>query len=199
MVLDGIKSILENEGIERFYILGSSWGGTVAQCFTYKYPNTAEKIVLSNTGAYSSKLVLFALKMHLKSVLKKPRQKVLDQYGETVLKLLSKPDFLAMFWKGIMDQYYGELFTYEDYIAMIKQQIDYIEDYARKLITEPKFKGSVLIISAKDETAATKKVRKRTTSLYKDSSFVEFETGGHAVAAVHPEAYKKAVNDFIKS
>jgi pimeloyl-ACP methyl ester carboxylesterase len=195
-LLDGIKRILDNESVSNCTMTGSSWGGNLVQCLTYKYPNIADKIILSNTGAMSSRLILPALKLHLKSTKKKPAEKVLAEYKKRVLALLSRPPEYSAFWASLIERFYTELFTYEDYITLIENQIGYLERYAFK-ISEKTCKKPVLYILTKDETASSKKVRENVKKLYPNIVCKEFETGGHAVALAHPDEFRETVGAFL--
>lgn len=46
---NGILSILSKEGIDQFYVVGTSMGGYIAQCLMEKYPQRVKKAVLGNT------------------------------------------------------------------------------------------------------------------------------------------------------
>lgn len=196
-VIDGIKFIIEHESIQNCYMIGSSWGGSMVQCFTYKYPEIADKIVLSNTGAIFSKLMIPVLKLHKKMLGLQSKEKVLSDYKKKALGFWSKPQIYQKFWANLIERFYTELFTYEDYVALIQNQIDYLERYAFKLIEKSAYKKPVLIISSKDETASTKKVRNKVKDLYEQQKYYEFDVGGHAVALAHPKEYKQLVQDFL--
>lgn len=49
-MLSGLAAILEREGFERTAVLGSSFGGIVAQAFRLRFPERTTRVVLSSTG-----------------------------------------------------------------------------------------------------------------------------------------------------
>lgn len=196
-VLDGIRSILDTESVSHSYMMGSSWGGSMVQCFTYKYPDAADRIVLSNTGSVYSKLMIPALKLHRMSIARKSRDKVLSDYKKKILQLWSKPPEYAPFWADLIERYYTALFSYKDYVALIDNQVDYLERYAFSLIDRPTYMKPTLIISSEDETASTKKVRDKVRDLYQNHTYHEFKVGGHAVALSNPEEFRRLVCEFL--
>ena len=197
-VIDGVKRILEHENMHNCHMMGSSWGGSMVQCMTYKYPDIADKIVLSNTGSVYSKLMIPALKLHKRMIMKQPKEKVLSDYRKKAMELWSKPPEYKEFWSGLLHRFYSELFGYDDYVALIQNQIDYIERYAFNLLKDPHYKKPVLIITSKDETASTRKVRSKVREIYENHRYYEFEIGGHAVALRNPDEYRKLVCSFFE-
>jgi pimeloyl-ACP methyl ester carboxylesterase len=197
-VLDGVKCILDHESIDHCFMIGSSWGGSMVQCFSYKYPDVADKIVLSNTGSMYSKAMIPALKLYKFIIRVKKKEKVMAQWREQVLTLLGQPPAYRAFWEGLLDRFYEELFSYEDYVTMIQNQIEYMERYAFPMIKNPRYKKPVLIISSQDETAQTKAVRDKVRELYENHTYYEFDMGGHAVAIANPEKYKEIVLRFLE-
>ena len=49
-VLDGLRHILEREGLDSTDILGGSFGGLIAQAFLRRFPQRTRRVVLSATG-----------------------------------------------------------------------------------------------------------------------------------------------------
>lgn len=198
VVLDGVKYILDHESIDHCFMIGSSWGGSMVQCFSYKYPEILDKIVLSNTGAMYGKALIPALKLYKFMMRVKKKEKVMAAWREQALKLLGQPPAYRAFWEGLMDRFYEELFSYEDYVTMIENQIEYMQRYAFQMIENHRYKKPVLIISSRDETAQTKAVRDKVRELYENHTYYEFDTGGHAVAIENPEQYREIVLRFLE-
>ena len=51
---DGLAAILDAEGVGRADVLGSSFGGFVAQTFARRHPDRVRRLVLANTGSPAS-------------------------------------------------------------------------------------------------------------------------------------------------
>ncbi len=50
-LVDGVAGIVDAEGLAQVDVLGSSFGGFVAQCFVRRYPSRVRRLLLANTGA----------------------------------------------------------------------------------------------------------------------------------------------------
>jgi hypothetical protein len=50
-LVDGLIGIVNAEGLAQVDVLGSSFGGFVAQCFVRRHPSRVGRLILANTGA----------------------------------------------------------------------------------------------------------------------------------------------------
>ena len=100
---DGLRAILDAEGIGQVAILGASFGGAVAQIFVRRYPDRVSELILSNTGvplaylALPVRITYWIAKMMpwvlTSKLLRKPLLKTMDQSGAD-----------HAFWAGYLDE-----------------------------------------------------------------------------------------------
>lgn len=55
-----VSTVLDGEGLDRAHIVGSAFGGMIAQCFAAKFPQRVQSLVLSNSAAVQSDPVVWA-------------------------------------------------------------------------------------------------------------------------------------------
>jgi pimeloyl-ACP methyl ester carboxylesterase len=171
---DGIDAILDREMINTFCVAGSSWGGQIAQVAAMKYVDRVQKAVLANTGISAGIVLSLLLRLHRWSVRRKDPQKVVEDFRIRALKLLGDSGEGGSFWRAVFDDLYTQYMTYEDYLSLIDTQIDYVERYA-PAVRRQGFARPVLILTSKDETAGTPKMRSELLRVYPHARFHEFE------------------------
>jgi pimeloyl-ACP methyl ester carboxylesterase len=194
----GVDAILDGEGIREFSVAGSSWGGQLAQVAAIRYADRMRKVVLASTGISSGGVLSLLLRMHRRSVGKKNPEAVVEGFRARALKMLEDSPAAASFWRAVFDDLYTRYMSYEDYLSLIDTQIDYVERYApevlRRRISKP-----VLVLTSRDETAGTVRMRRGLLRAYPHAQFHEFQAGGHHPALLHLEEYRRVVEAFLSN
>ncbi|MBN2049875.1 MAG: alpha/beta hydrolase [Spirochaetales bacterium] len=196
-LLRGINRVLLELDIREAHCIGSSWGGCIAQSYAHLFPSSVKKLVLANTGMPSGFLYRFILRRYIKGLKEQKSAALLDGYRRQVLKLLSVPAEQAELWKAVIADLFPVLFTFRDYETLIRNQLDYIEDFVPEIAGN---KSSIpcLVITSANETAGNRKMRKNLLSSYRSCGLKEFLDGGHAPPILYPEEYREAVTSFLR-
>ena len=193
--LEGIEEILKVKRLDQLYVMGNSFGGVVAQCYADLYPHRVKKLVLINTLSGTTALLtkFFRLSCRINSIL--PPKTALNFYKKQLLTILSIPKSNKEFWKAFLDDaFFGE-YTYEDYVSLQKNQLDYMENYSN--LPDP-YKGEVIIINSKDDISTIKTLKKKLYERYPHASEYKFEIGGHLPSLSRPPEFKKVIDSFLR-
>lgn len=193
---EGIDVILEGEKIDAFCVAGSSWGGQIAQVAALLYADRVQKAVLANTGISAGIAVSLFLRLYRWSVRRKDHRIVMEDFRARALKMLDDSGEAVLFWEAVFNDLYAQYMSYDDYVSLLDTQIDYVHKYMRA-VRRCGFAKPVLILASKDETAGSTKMRKELLRAYPHAHFHEFEAGGHHPALLHPEEYRRVVENFL--
>ena len=196
---DGVELILDREGIGAFSAAGSSWGGSLVQAAIIRFGTRVQRAIMANTGMRSGKMMVFLLRLHRRMTAKKAPAAVVEDFRTLALKLLGSSEETRGFWEAVFDDLYVGTMTKDDYMSLIDTQIDYVENYAKEAFRRG-FGGPVLILSARDETAGSRKDRDMLMLMraYPDARVHIFAAGGHHPALMHFEEYARVVEDFLR-
>lgn len=196
-LLRTLYALLQTLKVDKAFCLGTSWGGCMAQVFAHLFPDTIQKLVLANTGMPNSPFFRFLFRLYLSGIKERKAEKILKIYNEQILKLLTVPEEQAELWKAIIEDFYPSSFTFQDYKTLIMNQGDYLNRFAPDIAKHPST-IPCLIITSKNETAGSAKIRENLISCYPAAVIKEFEGGGHAPPVLFPEEYKTAVLSFLR-
>jgi pimeloyl-ACP methyl ester carboxylesterase len=193
---DGIKGILDREGVQSAYVVGGSYGGMLAQVFTHLQPDMVSRLVLSHTYPPVSKrarsvepamrmfriLPMFLVKKMLRDRMigilpPKPSPELLlvaAQIRETVDTRLTRQAALSTFMR-MMD---------------FDQQIYTPSDLAN-------WQGKTMIMLAEDDPTTPESLRKSLLDLYPGARLHLFKGSGHATAILESEEYIRVIEEFL--
>jgi pimeloyl-ACP methyl ester carboxylesterase len=194
-ILNGIEKIVKNKKLNKFYVMGHSFGGIVAQCYADLYPHRVKKLVLVNTLSGTTKFITKVFKLNCKVFSLFHPKTALNLYKKQLISLLGIPKSNKEFWKAFLNDTFFNYYTYDDYINLQKNQWDYMKNYSN--LPDP-YKGEVLIINSKDDKSAIKPLKNKLYERYPAAEVYSFETGGHIPSWSRPEEYKKLIKDFLK-
>lgn len=207
--LDGLRKAL---GFEKWNVLGHSYGGMVAQAYALEYPNSVDKLILSNTF-YSGEMWQEndnnsnnEIKNQFPEVwakLMKLRDEGYNSSSPEHQKAYSVPSGLLYFYDasnaykmkpdtGFNPQVYYTLVGYDgDFI--IGGDIAKL-DFRTKL---KNLKMPVLIIEGRFDRVAVPSWSIKYNEYAPQAKFVMFEKSGHNPYVEEKEKYFKLLNEFL--
>lgn len=190
----GINTICASEGVDKVHVLGTSFGGWVAQCFVRQYPDTAKTVVLSNTsgpGAISTTLIRIGGIMTLLT----PEWLLQKTFQRNFANLFSIPDQEREFWKAYLKELSLKT-TKNDVIMQQKCGSDFNTHTFTKddLLDWP---GNLLIIESDNDPAFSPQVREALKALYPQAQIHTFHNAGHTPGYTNPEEYISVVRKFL--
>ncbi len=194
---EGIKGILEKEKARRIILMGSSFGGWLAQVFVRKYPGMVKKLILSNTSAPES-------------VMSRPLLEytrfILPKYPEKILKLIYKRSYLKIlsevgedekqFWKALITELLFFYTTKKEIITMFSTISDFAKNYHFSTGDLIRWRGKVLIIESSDDIHKDDS-RSILKDLYPRAAVKTLKDAVHTAGYTAPPEYVRAVKDFL--
>ena len=193
-LMRGIADIMERECIDQGHILGTSFGGWIAQCFVRSYPQKVKTLILSNTsGSYWLSLNL--LRIARVATVVYPSWLFRIAFRRNYFKLLSIPDSEREFWKAYIEELSLNT-TREDIISQQECTHDFIRNYVFSKDDLVDWPGRILILESDDDPAFKVDVREELKALYPAAQVHTFYKAGHTPGYTNPEEYISVVKDF---
>jgi pimeloyl-ACP methyl ester carboxylesterase len=197
--VEGIKGILEKEKARRIILMGSSFGGWLAQVFVRKHPGAVKKLILSNTSTPDSVMS--------RSLLEYTRF-TLPRYPEKILKLIYKRSYLKIlsevgedekqFWKALITELLCYYTTKKEIITMFSAIRDFARNYSFNVDDLKRWRGKILIIESSDDIHKDDS-REKLRDLYPRAEVKTLKDAGHTAGYTAPPAYVRAVKNFLSA
>ena len=196
---EGIRGILDKEKARRIILMGSSFGGWLAQVFVRKYPGMVKKLILSNTSTPESVMSRPLLEYTRFS---------LPRYPEKILKLIYKRSYLKIlsevgedekqFWKALITELLFYYTTKKEIITMFSTIRDFARNYSFSIDDLKRWRGKVLIIESSDDIHKDDS-KDRLKSLYPRAKIKTLKDAGHTAGYTAPPEYVREVKNFLSS
>ena len=194
---EGIKGIMEKEKARRIILMGSSFGGWLAQLFVRKHPGMIKKLILSNTSTPDSVMS--------RSLLEYTRF-TLPRYPEKILKFIYKKSYLKIlsevgedekqFWKALITELLFYYTTKKEIITMFSTIQDFAKNYRFSVDDLKRWRGKILIIESSDDIHKDDS-RNRLRDLYPRAKIKTLKDAGHTAGYTAPPEYVRAVKKFL--
>ncbi|GAF87220.1 unnamed protein product [marine sediment metagenome] len=195
--VEGIKGIMEKEKARRIILMGSSFGGWLAQVFVRKHPEMIKKLILSNTSTPDSVMS--------RSLLEYTRF-TLPRYPEKILKFIYKKSYLKIlsevgedekqFWKALITELLFYYTTKKEIITMFTTIRDFAKNYRFSVDDLKRWRGKILIIESSDDIHKDDS-RNRLRDLYPRAKIKTLKDAGHTAGYTAPPEYVRAVKKFL--
>lgn len=192
---DGLAAILDAEDVDDADVLGSSFGGFVAQCLVRRHPARVRRLVLPNTGAPgTSPLPGLAVLVRLFALL--PEGLARRATGWNWRRWLVVPPTERAFWHGLLGELLATRLCKADLVAALAELLDYSRQRFAPgdLATWP---GRILLIESARDEAFPPAARAALRALYPQARVLTFPGAGHAVMLTRPDVYVAAVRAFL--
>jgi pimeloyl-ACP methyl ester carboxylesterase len=197
-LVDGMIDILNTERIEQVDLLGSSFGGFVAQCFVRGYPERVRDLILANTGVPgTSPLPGLSLLIKLFELL--PEDLVRQATGWNWRRWFKAPKEERAFWLGLIDEILATQLTKADLVNALREMLDYATHYRFTSHDLALWPGRVLLIESEQDEAFSPAARRALRAVHPHAQVHTFGGAGHAVMVTAPQAYLRAVLTFLQA
>lgn len=198
-IVEGVRRIMEDEGIPRTNVYGASFGGYVAQCFVYLHPELSAKAILSNTmapGDYQRTASVQTIMMQLLSLLPERLLNYLIYIKNR--PLLDVPEAERAFWEALMKEAFTCRFKKADALALNEAVVDFIKNYRFRAESNSQFDGKMLIIESGHDKAFNLKAREKLKATYPGAQVYTFSDAGHTPMMRDPVRYASIIRDFYR-
>ncbi len=186
----GILEILEIENVDKFYAVGTSMGGYIAQYLIATIPNRVEKVVFGNTfppndliateNAIKSKVIPYLPEILISKLAKK-------QLNEKLVPAAKNSKLLKSFLPSLP-------FSKKQFINRFYVVIDGFKATPTKVELKniPK-----LIIESDNDPLIQPELRKKIKELYTNAKVYTFHNEGHFPYINASDKYNKVLKDFL--
>lgn len=196
---DGLAAILDAEGVRQADVLGSSFGGFVAQMFARRHPGRVRRLVLANTGSPSAApLPLLPFLIRFLAVL--PENAVRTLTGWNWRRWFA-PDAQgdAGFWDRLLSDILSRLGK-NDLLSALREMDEFahLPDPGPEAGSRVARPGPVLIIESEEDKAFSPRARAALRALFPAAEVRVFAGAGHGVMATRSADYFDTVREFLR-
>jgi pimeloyl-ACP methyl ester carboxylesterase len=190
--LQGLQSILEQEGIERVALLGGSFGGIIAQAWAHRFPQRTTHLILSGTAPPDpSRLPNHSRTMQILPLIPLP---VIKLFLRIMLRILLR-DSKEPQWRKEYLGLIGSL-TKEDLKSRYQLAMDFDRDCK---VTSLPASVEMLILEGDRDRIADALVREKLRKTYPQARSHIFQGGGHSPMITHTSEWTRVVAGFLQS
>jgi pimeloyl-ACP methyl ester carboxylesterase len=192
--------LLDYLGIERFDLLGGSYGGWMAQSFIRSYPDRIDKVLLSAIGPpnpENSRQLARMMWLFRLAPLGLIRALMSRSFKRLVGKGEATPE--QMLLMAQLQEIMSTRVRKVDILAALRRLIDQTDHYTFHAEDLSEWHGQMLILMASEDPATTPEKREAMQVLYPEAEHVLFEGADHSMAVTHREEYYAAIDRFLST
>lgn len=195
-LLDGLRTVLDCEGIGSTDIVGGSFGGLVAQAFLRRFPQRTRRVVLSASGpAQVERAATNQQWSHRVGWLPAAVSRALLR--AIVRVALKKVTAERRFWRGF---YFDAIAatSRDDLVARYALSADIDAHGPPSLAALQEWHGDILILEGDSDKIARGDARTGLKTLYPDASVRTFAGVGHAISVERRDEWAAAIAAFLR-
>jgi pimeloyl-ACP methyl ester carboxylesterase len=194
-LLDGLRDILDCEGIDSTDIVGGSFGGLIAQAFLRRFPQRTRRVVLSATG--SAKLSRAASNQKWARVMGALPIGVTRALLRAIVRVSLKPvTGDREFWRDFYFRAIAAL-SREECVARYALSADIDRHGPPSPAGLLEWTGAMLILEGDGDRIARAGARDSLKSLYPGARVHTFPGAGHAISAEQRHQWAATIVGFL--
>ena len=196
-LIEGVRTILDDCGVERCCMLGHSLGGFVERAFVQAYPQRVEALIIANSAVYTpGRALLIRAVLPVSFVL--PQSVMLAAVRSKFRSLLKTlPEADREFWMSFVNRSEMVKPQSKSLRNQARCMLDFIRRGWDKPVAVPGWNGRVLIIESSEETGFTLKERQILRALYPGATIHIIQGAGHGSFMTHPQEFNDTVAGFL--
>lgn len=196
-LVTGATAILDAEVVKRVDVMGSSFGGSVAQCFVRAHPERVDRLVLAVTGVrhFVSSATLLYLFTQLMKVL--PASAVRFMMWRLWSTLVTTSPKEQAFWRGLLREILTKQLSKANLVSVTEEIYDFSAHYhfsSRDLASWP---GKILILESDQDKAYSPAIRAETRAVYPQAHVHPFHDAGHTAIMTDTGEFISAIREFL--
>ncbi|ABK01843.1 alpha/beta hydrolase fold protein [Arthrobacter sp. FB24] len=197
---DGLAAILDAEGVKEADVLGSSFGGFVAQVFARRHPERVRRLVLANTGGPAA-APLPGLPLLIRCLAVLPEDAVRFLTGWNWRRwFVTGANGDSKFWDALLGDILSRLGK-ADLLSALREMNDFAHLPAEAVQGVPAAAtppAPVLLIESERDEAFSPRARAALRALYPAAEVRLFAGAGHGVMATRTAEYVETVREFLR-
>jgi len=193
----GAAAILDAEGVERVDVMGSSFGGYVAQCFVRAYPDRVDRLVLASTAVRH--FVSWAAPLYLLARLMKVLPVSVVRFFMWCLwssLFTASPDQQA-FWQGLLKEILMTQLGKADLVCVTATIADFAAHYRFRSGDLAAWPGKILLLESDRDEAYSPALQAETREVYLQAVVHTFHGTGHTAIMTDTDEYIRTIDEFL--
>lgn len=193
----GVAAILDAEGVERVDVIGSSFGGYLAQCFVRAHPARVERLILAETGVRH--FVSWAPSIWLLARLMKvlPSRTVRFLMRRLWFTLFTPPASQRTFWRELMREILTTQLGKANFVSETELLADFSAHCHFSSADLAAWPGKILILESERDEAYSPANRARMRAVYPQAQVHTIRNATHSAIATHTEEYIGTMREFL--
>jgi pimeloyl-ACP methyl ester carboxylesterase len=193
----GVAAILDAEGVERADVIGSSFGGYIAQCFVRAHAARVERLILAETGVrhFVSWAPSIWLLARLISIL--PSRAVRFLMWRLWSTLFTPPASQRDFWRELIRDILTMQLTKANFVSETDILADFSAHYHFRSGDLAAWPGAILILESERDEAFSPAHRAATRAVYPQARVHTIRHATHSAIATHTGEYIRIMREFL--
>ena len=196
-LVTGAAAILDAEGIERVDVMGSSFGGYVAQCFVRAHPDHVDRLILAVTGVrhfVSRSTPLYLLAQFMKVL---PASMVRFMMWRLWSTLVTTSPEEQVFWLGLLKEILTTQLNKANLVSVTEEIYDFAAHYHFSSGDLAAWPGKILILESDQDKAYSPAIRAETRDVYPQARVHTFHNAGHTAIMTDTDELISAIREFL--
>jgi maspardin len=196
-LVTGAAAILDAEGVKRVDVMGSSFGGYVAQCFVRAHPDRVDRLILAVTGVrhFVSRATPLYLLAQLMKVL--PASAVRLMMWRLWSTLVTTSSEEQAFWLGLLKEILTKQLNKANLISVTEEIYDFSAHYHFSSGDLTMWPGKILILESDQDKAYSPAIRAETRAVYPQACVHTFHNAGHTAIMTDTDEFIVAIHEFL--
>ena len=196
-LVTGAAAILDAEGIQRVDVMGSSFGGYVAQSFVRAYPDRVDRLILAVTGVrhFVSRATPLYLLAQLMKVL--PASAVRFMMWRLWSTLVTTSSQEQAFWLGLLKEILSKQLSKANLVSVTEEIYDFSAHYHFGSRDLAAWSGKILILESDQDKAYSPAIRAETRAVYPQALVHTFHDAGHTAIMTDTGEFIGVIREFL--
>jgi pimeloyl-ACP methyl ester carboxylesterase len=193
----GATAILDAEGVKRVDVMGSSFGGYVAQCFVRAHPDRVDRLILAVTGVrhfVSRATPLYLLAQLMKVLPASAARFMMWRLWSTLVTTSSEEQ---AFWRGLLREILTKQLSKANLVSVTEEIYDFSAHYHFRSGDLAAWPGKILILESDQDKAFSPAVRAETRAVYPQARVHTFHDAGHTAIITSTGEFIGAIREFL--
>ena len=196
-LLDGLDGLLQSLGEDTVALLGTSFGGCIAQGFVRTYPGRVDKVIFSHTTV-PDHVPTKLLRIGVKIAGLYPLGALRFSGRVNILQLMKPPPAERAFWKAYWFEKFSGMEDKGIFINPLRAYIQYGEDSTFHPDDLAGWPGDILILESDNDPAFKPPAREAMKAMYPQARVHTFIGAGHTPGYSQPTEYIQVLTGFLE-
>ncbi len=196
-LVNGAVAILDAEGAKRVDVMGSSFGGYVAQCFVRAHPERVDRLILAVTGVrhfISRAAPLYLLAQFMKVL---PVSAVRFMMWRLWSTLVTTSSEQQAFWLGLLREILTTQLSKANLVSVSEEIYDFSAHYHFRSGDLAAWPGKILILESDQDKAYSPTIRAETRAIYPQARVHTFHDAGHTAIMTSTDEFITTIREFL--